>query len=66
MTFAFYKNGKKYTINNAVIFDCCEDLPNTLLITSTRGYTKEDEIDQNQELLGEIQEGIDWNHVEIN
>jgi hypothetical protein len=67
MTFVFYKEGKKYTINNATLYDASDYFPDTYLITSTRGSINEDnEIIDNKELLQEVKEGIAWFHESIN
>jgi hypothetical protein len=67
MTFVFYKEGKKYTINNATLYDASDYFPDTYLITSTRGSVSEDdEILDNQELLQEVKEGIAWSQESIN
>lgn len=67
MTFVFYKEGKKYTINNATLYDASDYFPDTYLITSTRGSVNEDnEIIDNKELLQEVKEGIAWFHESIN
>lgn len=67
MTFIFYKDGKKYTINNATLYNASDYFPDTYFITSTRGsVNEEDEIIENQELLQEIKEGIAWYHESVN
>ena len=67
MTFVFYKDGKKYTVNNATLYNASDYFPDTYFITSTRGSLgeEEDTID-NQELLQEIREGIAWSRESVN
>ena len=67
MTFVFYKDGLKYTINNATLYDASDYFPDTYVITSTRGSVNEDdEIIDNHELLQEVKEGIAWYHESVN
>ncbi len=67
MTFVFYKEGKKYTVNNATLYNASDYFPDTYFITSTRGSINEEEnVIDNQELLQEIREGIAWFHESVN
>lgn len=67
MKFIFYKNGRKYTINNATLYDASDYFPDTYVITSTRGSVNDDdEIIDNQELMEEVREGIAWYDESIN
>lgn len=67
MTFVFYKEGKKYTVNNATLYDMGDSAAlNTFMITSTRGSVSEDEDPENQELQKEVREGIAWFHESVN
>jgi hypothetical protein len=65
MKFIFYKDGKKYTVNNATLYNANDYFPDTYFITSTRGSIEEEIID-NQELLQEIREGIGWFYESVN
>ncbi len=67
MKFIFYKNGRKYTINNATLYDASDYFPDMYVITSTRGsVSDDDEIVDNQELMEEVREGIAWYDESIN
>lgn len=66
MTFVFYKEGKKYTVNNATLYDMGDANLNTFMITSTRGSITEDEDTDNKELQKEVQEGIAWFNESVN
>jgi hypothetical protein len=66
MTFVFYKDGKKYTINNATLYDASEYFPDTYFITATHGSLyEEEELIDNQEPL-QVDEGIDWIRESVN
>lgn len=65
MTFVFYKEGKKFTINNATLFDIGDELT-TFMITSTRGNFSEDLEAKNRDVEKEVREGIDWYHESVN
>ena len=66
MTFVFYKEGKKYTVNNATLYDIGNSALDNFMITSTRGsFSEEDEL-ENRELQKEVKEGIAWFHESVN
>nr|HZE86822.1 hypothetical protein [Methylomirabilota bacterium] len=65
MKIVFYKQGKKYTLNNATISDYDGYFNQTFLITATQAL--EDQVDEEDEyIMDEIQDGIHWSNVSVN
>ena len=82
MKFVFYKDGSKYTVNNASVHDLGElrellleetrekfmsDFElHNLQITSTRGTIQDEAELDNQEIIKEVREGIGWFNETVN
>lgn len=67
MTFVFYKHGKKYTVNNATVYNLSELSSETFFITSTRGHLVDEELYiKDEAILEEVRVGIAWTDESVN